>query len=93
MKRDIQSRNVEPMARVTVGGLALATVFYELNTGVAVGCKLVGSLGSIVLLMLRPILLVGLQSAQAYLSEHARLLQHLPQIVTAVWTLLGSMAC
>ena len=85
---------LEGVAVATLVGFALAALFYKLE-GRGRGCDLLNGLNAaswLVLKLLHPALVVGWQSAQAYVFEHEGLLRHLSDVVPSVWTLLSSVA-
>jgi hypothetical protein len=81
------SRNWKRIAGAAIAGFALTALFYELDSQAAQGCPLLRGAGWVVLEILQPVIVVGWQSVQAYLSENPRFWQHLPQVVVAVWPL------
>jgi hypothetical protein len=69
-------------------GFGAAALFYKLDGGGAHGCDLLEGAAWVALRVLRPILLFGWQTVQAYLTENSGYLQHLPQIVASIGALL-----
>jgi hypothetical protein len=83
-----QSQKLKRAAVAAIVGFALATLFYKLGGGASHGCELLDEAEWLVLQILHPIVAVGWRSAQAYLTENSRVLQHLPQIVANAWPML-----
>ncbi len=89
--QNISSRNWERIVAAAIVGIALATLFCKVD-GAAHGWNLFDGTAWEVLEALRPVILAGWQCVPAYLSENARCLHHLPQIVASIWPLLGFIA-
>jgi hypothetical protein len=87
-KQYMNSRKLKGIAVVAIIGLALAALGYKLNGDAGHGCSLFSGAGWFVLQILHPVLVVGWQSVQAYVSENSRFLQHLPDIVAFARPLL-----
>lgn len=80
------------IALVAIVGFATAALFYKLDGGAAQDCDVLKGAGWIVLRILRPVLLFGWQTVQAYVSDNSGCLEHLPQIVASVGSLLSGVA-
>jgi uncharacterized MAPEG superfamily protein len=76
------------VAVVAIVGFAAAALFYKLDGGAAQECDLLKGAAWVVLRILRPVLLFGWQTVQAYLTDNSGCLQRLPQIVASVGSLL-----
>ena len=85
------SGNVKQIVGVAFAGFALASLVCKLN-GTAQEWSCLDEATRVVLEVLRPVILAGWQCVPAYLSENARCLHHLPQIVASLWPLLGVLA-
>jgi len=77
---------------VAIVGLAVVALSYKLDGGAAQGCDLLKGAAWVALRILRPVILFGWQTVQAYLSENSGCLQHMPQIVASVGSLLCFVA-
>jgi hypothetical protein len=77
---------------VAIVGFAAAALFYKLDGGAVQGCDLLKGAAWVMLRVLRPVLLFGWQTVQAYVSDNSGCLQHLPQIVASVGSLLSGVA-
>ena len=84
--------NLKRIAIVAIVGFATAALFYKLDGGAAQGCDVLRGAAWIVLRILRPVLLLGWQTVQAYVSDNSGCLQQLPQIVASVGSLLSGVA-
>jgi hypothetical protein len=73
-------KGLKRVAVVLVVGFTLAALFYRLD--------LLNGAAWFVLQMLRPVLLAGWQSVRSYVFDNSRLLQHLPDLVGSIGTLL-----
>lgn len=91
-RQNTYSGNLKRVALVAIVGFAVAALFYKLDGGAGYGCDLLKGAAWVVLRILRPVLLFGWQTVQAYLSENAGCLQHLPQIVASFGSLLCGVA-
>ena len=83
------SGRLKGIAVVAIVGFAVAALFYKLHSGAGHECDLLKGAAWVVLRILRPVLLFGWQTVQAYLSENSGYLQQLPQIVAS----FGSLLC
>jgi len=83
------SGNLKRVAVVAIVGFAVGALFYKLDGGAGYGCDLLKGAAWVVLRILRPVILFGWQTVQAYLTDNSGCLQHLPQIVAS----LGSLLC
>ncbi len=90
--QSIYSGNLKRIAVVAVVGFAAAALFYKLDGGPAQGGDLLKGAAWVVLRVLRPVLLFGWQTVQAYVSDNSGCLRHLPQIVASVGSLLSGVA-
>jgi hypothetical protein len=88
-RQNTYSGKLKGIAVVAIVGFAVAALFYKLDGGVGHGCDLLKGAAWVVLRILRPVLLFGWQTVQAYLYENSGCLQHLPQIVAS----FGSLLC
>jgi hypothetical protein len=84
--------NLKRIAVVAIVGFAAAALFYKLDGGPAQGCDLLRGAAWVVLRILRPVLLFGWQTVQAYVSDNSGCLRHLPQIVASFGSLLSGVA-
>ncbi len=82
------SGSLKRIAVVAIVGFAVAALFYKLYGGAGQGCDLLEGATWVVLRILRPVILLGWQTVQAYLTDNSGCLQHLPQIVASVGSLL-----
>jgi hypothetical protein len=80
------------IAIVAIVGFAAAALFYKLDGGPAQGCDLLKGAAWVVLRVLRPVLLFGWETVQAYVSDNSGCLGHFPQIVASVGSLLSGVA-
>ena len=81
----IYSGNLKRIAVVAIVGFAAAALFYKLDAEAAQGCGLLKGAAWVVLRILRPVLLFGWQTVQAYVTDNSGCLRHLPQIVASFW--------
>jgi hypothetical protein len=86
------SGSLKRIVVVAIVGFAVAALFYKLDGGAGQGCDLLRGAGWVVLRILRPVLLLGWQTVQAYVSDNAGCLRHLPQIVASFGSLLSGVA-
>ena len=85
------SGSVTQIVGVAVAGLALAMLIGSISgTGQEWSC--LDEVARIVLEVLRPVILAGWQYVPPYLTENARCLHHLPQIVASIWPVLCVIA-
>ena len=91
-RQSTYSGNLKRIAVVAIVGFAAATLFYKLDGGAAQDCDVLKGAAWIVLRILRPVLLLGWQTVQAYVSDNSGCLQHLPQIVASLGSLLSGVA-
>jgi hypothetical protein len=89
--QNTHSGNWERIVEVGIAGFALAILFCKID-GAANGWNLFDETARVVVEALRPVILAGWQCVPACLSENARCLHHLPQIVASIWPLLGVIA-
>jgi hypothetical protein len=82
------SGKLKGIAVVAIVGFAVAALFYKLNGGAGQECDLIKGAAWVMLRILRPVILFGWQTVQAYLTDNSGCLQHLPQIVASVGSLL-----
>jgi hypothetical protein len=87
-RQNTNSGNLERIALLAIVAFAAATWFYKLDGGANQGCDLLKGAPWVVLQILRPVLLFGWQTVQAYLTDNSGCLQHFPQIVASVGPLL-----
>jgi hypothetical protein len=86
------SGSLKRIAILAIVGFAVAALFYKLDGGPAQGCDLLNGAGWVVLRILRPVLVFGWQTVQAYVSDNSGCLRHLPQIVASFGSLLSGVA-
>jgi hypothetical protein len=82
------SGKLKGIAVVAIVGFAVAALFYKLNGGAGHECNLLKGAAWVMLRILRPVILFGWQTVQAYLTDNSGCLQHLPQIVASIGSLL-----
>jgi hypothetical protein len=87
-RQNTYSGKLKRIALVAIVGLVAAALFYKLNSGAAGECDLLKGVAWVVLRLLRPVILFGWQTVQAYLTDSSGCLQHLPQIVASIGSLL-----
>jgi hypothetical protein len=87
-RQNIHSGKLKGIAVVAIVGFAVAALFYKLNGGAGHECNLLKGAAWVMLRILRPVILFGWQTVQAYLTDNSGCLQHLPQIVASVGSLL-----
>lgn len=91
-RQNTYSANLKRIAAVAIVGFAVAALFYKLDGAAGHGCDLLRGAAWVALRILRPILLFGWQTVQAYLYDNSGRLQHLlPQIVASFGSLLCSV--
>ena len=88
-RRNTDLGTVKRVAAVLIVGFAVAALFYKLDGKIGQGCGLLHTAGWLVLQVLRPLIASSLASVQAYVPDNSECLQHLPQIVASV----ASMVC
>jgi hypothetical protein len=90
-RQNTHSGNLKRVAPVAIVGFAVAALFYKLDGGAGHGCDLLKEAAWVALRLLRPVLLFGWETVQAYLYDNSGCLQHLPQIVASFGSLLCGM--
>jgi hypothetical protein len=88
-RRNTYWGTVKRVAAVLIVGFAVAALFYKLDGEIGQGCGLLHAAGWLVLQVLRPLVVGGLASVQAYVPDNAGCLQDLPQMVAS----LASVVC
>jgi hypothetical protein len=91
-RQNTNSRKWKRIAVVAIVGLALAALFYKLDGQAGHGCSLLSGAAWFVLQILHPVLWAGWQSAQAYVYDNSRVVEHLPDVVALIRPLIYCVA-